>query len=42
MQLRTPRESAVDGNRLFEYSYEMPIGKSAYNVKMPDGWTVTG
>ena len=35
-------ERLVDGNRLFEYSYEMPIGKSSYNVKLPDGWAVTG
>ena len=35
-------ERVVDGNRLFEYSYEMPIGKSSYNVKLPDGWAVTG
>jgi len=35
-------ERLVDGSRLFEYSYEMPIGKSSYNVKLPDGWAVTG
>jgi hypothetical protein len=35
-------ERLVDGNRLFEYSYKMPIGKSSYNVKLPDGWAVTG
>ena len=35
-------ERVVDGSRLFEYSYEMPIGKSSYRVKVPDGWTVTG
>jgi hypothetical protein len=35
-------ERVVDGSRLFEYSYEMPIGKSSYKVKVPDGWTVTG
>lgn len=35
-------ERVVDGSRLFEYSYEMPIGKSSYKVKVPEGWTVTG
>jgi hypothetical protein len=35
-------ERVVDGSRLFEYSYEMPIGKSSYNVKVPDGWAITG
>lgn len=35
-------ERVVDGSRLFEYSYEMPIGKSSYRVKVPDGWKVTG
>lgn len=35
-------ERVVDGSRLFEYSYEMPIGKSSYQVKIPDGWAITG
>ena len=35
-------ERLVDGKRLFEYSYEMPIGKSSYNVKLPEGWAITG
>ncbi|HEV7521749.1 MAG TPA: hypothetical protein VGP89_11675 [Candidatus Angelobacter sp.] len=35
-------ERVVDGSRLFEYSYEMPIGKSSYRVKVPNGWAVTG
>ncbi|HEY2361894.1 MAG TPA: hypothetical protein VGK36_12300 [Candidatus Angelobacter sp.] len=35
-------ERVVDGARLFEYSYEMPISKSGYRVKVPDGWRVTG
>jgi hypothetical protein len=35
-------ERVGDGTRLFEYSYEMPIGKSSYRVKVPDGWKVTG
>ena len=35
-------ERVVDGSHLFEYSYEMPIGKSSYKVKVPDGWTVMG
>jgi hypothetical protein len=35
-------ERVVDGSCLFEYSYEMPIGKSSYKVKVPEGWTVTG
>ncbi|MBZ5525415.1 MAG: hypothetical protein LAP21_24585 [Acidobacteriia bacterium] len=32
----------VDGRRVFEYSYEMPIGQSTYKVKVPEGWEVTG
>ena len=35
-------ERVVEGASLFEYSYEMPIGKSSYRVKVPDGWKVTG
>jgi hypothetical protein len=35
-------ERVLDGTRLFEYSYEMPIGKSSYNVKVPNGWAITG
>src|SRR5438270_4259726 len=35
-------ERVVDGARLFEYSYEMPIGKSSYRVKVPGGWKITG
>jgi hypothetical protein len=35
-------ERVVNGTRLFEYSYEMPIGKSSYRVKVPDGWKATG
>jgi hypothetical protein len=35
-------ERLADGSRFFEYSYEMPIGKSSYNVKLPDGWAITG
>jgi hypothetical protein len=35
-------ERVVDGRRMFEYSYEMPAGKSGYEVKVPDGWKVTG
>jgi hypothetical protein len=35
-------ERTEDGTRLLEYSYEMPVGKSSYRVKMPNGWAVTG
>ena len=35
-------ERVVNGSLLFEYSYEMPIGKSSYRVKVPNGWAVTG
>ena len=35
-------ERVIDNSRLFEYSYEMPLGKSSYRVKVPDGWAVTG
>jgi len=35
-------ERVVDGAHLFEYSYEMPIDKSGYRVKVPGGWAVTG
>jgi hypothetical protein len=35
-------DRVVDGSPLFEYSYEMPIGKSGYRVKVPHGWAVTG
>lgn len=31
-----------EGTRLLEYSYEMPVGKSSYRVKVPHGWAVTG
>jgi hypothetical protein len=32
------REQVIDGRRLLEYSYEMPIHKSIYRVKTSDGW----
>jgi len=35
-------EHIVDGSRLFEYSYEMPLGQSSYRVKVPGGWAVIG
>ncbi len=35
------REDVNDGKRLLEYSYDMPVGKSAYKVKTRDNWTVT-
>jgi hypothetical protein len=35
-------ERTNDGTRLLEYSYEMPVGKSGYRVKVPNGWAVTG
>ena len=36
------RERIVDGSRLFEYSYEMPVGQSSYRVKVPQGWAIIG
>ena len=41
-KLKFQGERIVDGSRLFEYSYEMPIGKSSYSVKIPHGWAITG
>jgi len=35
-------ERVVNGSLLFEYSYEMPIGRSSYRVKVPNGWAITG
>jgi hypothetical protein len=35
-------ERVVDGRHLFEYSYEMPVGKSGYRIKVAGGWTVIG
>jgi len=35
-------ERVVNGSHLYEYSYEMPIDKSSYRVKVTDGWKVTG
>jgi hypothetical protein len=35
-------ERVVDGTRLFEYSYQMPIGQSSYRVKVKEGWAVIG
>lgn len=35
-------ERTEDGTRLLEYSYEMPVSKSSYRVKVPNGWAVTG
>ncbi|HXO38260.1 MAG TPA: hypothetical protein VN872_06460 [Candidatus Acidoferrum sp.] len=35
-------ERVVDGSRLFEYSYQIPIGQSSYRVKVPEGWAITG
>jgi hypothetical protein len=32
----------VNGQRLFEYAYEMPESRSGYNIKTADGWAVTG
>jgi hypothetical protein len=34
-------EQVLDGRRLFEYSYDMPINKSTYKVNTSDGWAVT-
>jgi hypothetical protein len=34
-------EEVVNGRRLLKYSYDMPISRSGYNVKMDEGWAVT-
>lgn len=34
-------EQAIEGRRLLEYSYDMPLEKSSYLVKTSDGWTRT-
>jgi hypothetical protein len=36
------REQVIDGERLLEYSYDMPIERSTYRVKTSDGWARTG
>jgi hypothetical protein len=33
------REQVINGKRLLEYSYDMPLEKSTYKVKTSDGWT---
>jgi hypothetical protein len=33
------REQVINGERLLEYSYDMPLEKSTYKVKTSDGWT---
>ncbi len=33
------REQVINGKRLFEYSYDMPVEKSTYQVRASDGWT---
>ncbi len=33
------REQVVNGKRLLEYSYNMPLEKSTYQVRASDGWT---
>lgn len=35
------RESAVGGRHLLEYSYDMPLERSRYNVQTDQGWVVT-
>ncbi len=35
------REQVIDGERLLEYSYDMPIESSTYRVKTPAGWVRT-
>ncbi|HEY6307752.1 MAG TPA: hypothetical protein VI488_14975 [Candidatus Angelobacter sp.] len=35
------RGRVVNGRRLLEYSYDMPLGKSGYLVKTSSGWTPT-
>lgn len=34
-------EEVVEGRRLLKYSYEMPISRSGYKVRMNDGWVLT-
>jgi hypothetical protein len=35
------QEVVVDGRRLFEYSYNIPLEKSRYKIKTSDGWDFT-
>jgi len=35
------QEQVINGKRLLEYSYDMPLEKSTYKVKTSDGWTQT-
>src|SRR5437763_548801 len=37
--LNFQREQGINGQRLLEYSYDMPLEKSSYKVKTTDGWT---
>src|SRR5205085_12178739 len=32
------REQVINGKRLLEYSYDMPLEKSTYQVRVSDGW----
>ncbi|HKF23912.1 MAG TPA: hypothetical protein VKE93_20225 [Candidatus Angelobacter sp.] len=34
-------EEVLNGRRLLKYSYDMPIDRSGYNVKMGEGWVLT-
>ncbi|HET6843204.1 MAG TPA: hypothetical protein VFK06_16240 [Candidatus Angelobacter sp.] len=36
------REQVIEGQRLLEYSYDMPIESSTYRVKTSEGWVRTG
>jgi hypothetical protein len=39
--LEFQREQVVQGKRLLEYSYAMPVEKSTYKIKTSAGWTLT-
>jgi hypothetical protein len=36
--LHFQREQVINGKRLLEYSYDMPLEKSTYHVRASDGW----
>jgi len=39
--LEYQREEIIDGKRLLEYSYDMPVEKSGYKIKTSSGWEPT-
>jgi hypothetical protein len=34
-------EEVAEGRRLLKYSYDMPIGRSSYKIKLNDAWVLT-